>query len=95
MRCTSAQRTHVNMSKLAATTDAAAGEYTLKDAGDQSVLEVFFEETAAGLKLHFENETYASEVAAGMTPGADMTTVELVGVTLDQISIEDGILTIV
>lgn len=84
----------VNTATLAATTDEAKGLYSLKDAGDQSVLEVFMEQVGTDLKLYFESETYSSETTTGKTPGADMTTVTLVGVSLEDITITDGMLTI-
>lgn len=83
-----------NDATLAATTDEEAGEYTFKDAGDQSVLEVFAAEVSGNVEFYFEAETYSSETQTGATAGTGMTTVTLVGVTLDELSIVDGVVTL-
>ena len=57
--------------------------------GDASVLEMFWEETAAGLNLYLENESFAGNV----TGSGDIVTVTLTGVSIENVTFEDGYLT--
>lgn len=61
------------------------GEVALKDAGNNSVLEFFLEETATGVKVMVETSVFGSSAAE-----EEVTTIELSGLKLADLSVEGG-----
>jgi len=65
------------------------GEVALKTAGNNSVQEFFLEETATGVKVMVETSAFGSSAA---TP--EVTTIELSGLKLADLSVEGGFITL-
>jgi hypothetical protein len=57
--------------------------------GDSGALEIFWKEVAGNLELSVENEAFAGNA----TNGADVTTITLTGVSVDDINFEGGFVT--
>lgn len=66
---------------------AGTGETDLEDAGNVAALEFFLEETADGVNVYLETANYGSETE-------DYVTINLVGVSLADVTVANGFITI-
>lgn len=71
----------------AAVIGSGTGEVDLEDAGKVGVLEFFLEETADGVNVYLETAPYGSETD-------DVVTINLVGVSLADVTVANGFITI-
>lgn len=66
------------------------GQTALNKAGDNAVLEFFLEQSDSDVIVHIENRIYGSEVNGN----ADISTITLVGVDLEDITVANGFITV-
>jgi len=69
---------------------SGTGQTALSKAGDNAVLEFFLEQRNGDVIVHIENRAYGSEAGGN----ADISTITLVGVNLDDITVANGFITV-
>lgn len=69
---------------------AGTGQTALNKAGDNAVLEFFLQQDGNNVIVHIENRAYGSEAGGN----ADISTITLVGVDLEDITVANGFITV-